>query len=359
MLLRKMTNKQLLKVKIDELTQIKGHGTTLVTLYIPPNKQITDITSYLQNEYVESENIKSRYTRNAVLTSIQYAISIIKTYKNIPTNGLVIFTSEDIKECIEPPEPININMYKCDNHFHTEQLLEQIKEKDIFGIITIDENECTVALIKGANINILHKYASGVFGKHDMGGQSQARFQRIREEIIQGYMRRVGAHIKELYKDKGPPSFIIVAGPGMGKDRFIKETSFQKLMQVPIYTVDVGYTDEAGIREAVQRSKEILSQTKIVKENEIIEKFKGECLKDNGLAIYGLNEIINATNEGRVKTIIICEDKLDKNICEIAEKTKTEIITITKNTEQYTMLDKMFNGIGGMLRYKSPNSIKF
>jgi len=349
-----MTNKQLFKIQVDKLSQIKGQGTTLVTLYVSHGKQIINAINHLRGEYIQSQNIKSRSTRHAVLTALQQAITIAKIYKRTPENGIAIFASDTQKYAIEPIEPITIDLYRCDNHFHLEPLLEMCKEKENFGIITIDENEATIALIKGATTHILHSYTSGAWGGHKKGGQSSSRFERIREEVIQHYLRRVAEHAIRLYdKEKDKISLVIVGGPSLCKHRFIKETNFQKLINVPIHFVDIGYTDENGVREAIYRSKEILKNAKITKESKVIEELKSECIKNNSMVEYGYDNIIKATTNGQVKTILVCEDKLNDEICELTERTKTEIVTITKETENYTTLQKTFNGIAAILRYKT------
>ena len=49
-----------LKRKLEELKACKGRHTELISLYIPPNKQIFDVNAYLKNEYSQSQNIKSK-----------------------------------------------------------------------------------------------------------------------------------------------------------------------------------------------------------------------------------------------------------------------------------------------------------
>ncbi|HYZ95969.1 MAG TPA: peptide chain release factor 1, partial [Nitrososphaeraceae archaeon] len=48
---------------INKLGNISGHGTELVTVYIPPRKPIYDIVSQLRNEAGTASNIKSDLTR--------------------------------------------------------------------------------------------------------------------------------------------------------------------------------------------------------------------------------------------------------------------------------------------------------
>jgi len=48
---------------LQEIESLKGNGTELISLYVPPNKQIYDVIQYLREEYSTSSNIKSKSTR--------------------------------------------------------------------------------------------------------------------------------------------------------------------------------------------------------------------------------------------------------------------------------------------------------
>ena len=59
-----------MKKAIDGLKSKKGFHTELVSLYIPHDKMLSDVTSYLKNEINESHNIKSKSTRKNVVASV-------------------------------------------------------------------------------------------------------------------------------------------------------------------------------------------------------------------------------------------------------------------------------------------------
>ena len=48
------------KRALEEIKDIHGRGTELVSVYVPPDKQISDVANYLRNEYSQSQNIKSK-----------------------------------------------------------------------------------------------------------------------------------------------------------------------------------------------------------------------------------------------------------------------------------------------------------
>ncbi|HDN68315.1 MAG TPA: peptide chain release factor 1, partial [Methanomicrobia archaeon] len=63
---------------LEELRQKAGRGTELVSVYIPPDKQISDVTSHLREEYGQAKNIKSKSTRTNVQSSLDSILSKLK-----------------------------------------------------------------------------------------------------------------------------------------------------------------------------------------------------------------------------------------------------------------------------------------
>ena len=62
------SSKELYEVKktLKELENKKGRGTELVSVYIPPEKQISDVAKHMRDELGQSSNIKSKQTKKNV-----------------------------------------------------------------------------------------------------------------------------------------------------------------------------------------------------------------------------------------------------------------------------------------------------
>ena len=73
---------------IEELKDFEGSGTQLVTIYIPEDRQISDVVAHVTQEHSEASNIKSKQTR----TNVQDALTSIKDrlryYDTRRTTGL-------------------------------------------------------------------------------------------------------------------------------------------------------------------------------------------------------------------------------------------------------------------------------
>jgi peptide chain release factor subunit 1 len=145
---------------INELSSISGHGTELVTVYVPPKRPIFDVISQLRNEAGTASNIKSDLTRNHVQDALSTTIEYLKRYKSTPENGIVIFcgaipNDKGIgKEKIEiypvdPPKPIQISLYRCDDHFWTDHLKDMMKDDKVIGILSIDTQETGIGILTG------------------------------------------------------------------------------------------------------------------------------------------------------------------------------------------------------------------
>ena len=73
------TRRLKLKLALEDLREMKGSGTELVTVIIPPDRQVSDARQMLQNEHGQAANIKSKSTKK-VLKSSQ---KVLKSKKKI------------------------------------------------------------------------------------------------------------------------------------------------------------------------------------------------------------------------------------------------------------------------------------
>ena len=88
-----VSSKELYEFKktLKELANKRGRGTELVSVYIPPTKQLSDVGKHMRDEMGQSANIKSKQTRKNVQSAIAVILESIKLYRQPPENGLVLF----------------------------------------------------------------------------------------------------------------------------------------------------------------------------------------------------------------------------------------------------------------------------
>ena len=396
------------KRTLKELSEKKGRGTELVSVYIPPDKQISDVVKHMREELSQSANIKSKQTKKNVQSAIEVIMQRMKLFPRPPERGLVLFVgmipkggpgTEKMETYVfEPPEPVQTYTYHCDSQFFLEPLEEILEDKEIYGLAVIDRKEATIAVMKGKRVDIVKTLTSGVPGKHKAGGQSQRRFDRLIELAAHEFLKRIGDHINEAFLSIEDLKGVIIGGPGHTKEDFINgDYLHHEIKQKIITTVDTSYTGDFGIREVIDKSMDVLTEIDIMKEKKLVQRFLTELVDENGLASYGEAEVRQNLINGAVEVLLLSEDikskrysyecpscgcveektiKNDADIedkaCEscgetmkpsssqdvigdfvkMAEEVGSEVEIISTETEEGMQLLRAFGGIGAILRYR-------
>jgi peptide chain release factor subunit 1 len=218
---------------------------------------------------------------------------------------------------------------------------------------------------------------------------SAARYSRLIEEAIEVYYKRIGESMDKYFVNttKG----VIVGGPGPAKENFIKMSPFNYQIKV-LGVVDTGYTDEYGLKELMDKSKDIISDQQAIVEKELIERFIKQVVS-NGLATYGepsvrkalesrqastliLSEklswkryhvqidgqesyinkrpddpITKTTADGKKITVLSEKDLMD-DLIELADSSGVEVKIVSDETGEGAQFAQSFYGIGAFLRYR-------
>jgi peptide chain release factor subunit 1 len=309
-----------LRKTLQTLASKEGRATELITMYVPPGKQISDAINMLRDEYGTASNIKSTTTRKNVQEAIVKVQQRLKLFKDPGEKGIVVFIGAIPQEgggpgsermesyVIIPPEPIKIYLYRCDSRFHTEHLQEMLREKETYGILLIDASEATIATLQGKKLEIVRQMHSGVSGKTRAGGQSARRYERLRDMQLNEYFTRVGQHANEAFLVIDTLKGIILAGPGPTKFDFEKgEYLNYQLKNKIIDTIDTAYVEEQGVKEVVEKAPEIMRKVRYIEEKQLMQQFLYEVGHDTGMITYGEAEVRRALQSGQVRMLLISE----------------------------------------------------
>ncbi len=345
-----------LKQQLAHLREMKGSGTELISVYIPANQPVHEMSNKLREEAGQATNIKSKSTRKNVGDALERIIHHLKTYGNtVPASGVAIFcgnvSDNPAKTDIElltvyPSEPISVQLYRCDSRFFLEPLERTLLANEAYGIVVMDGRECTLAELKGTNTRILSRIRSMAHAKIRKGGQSARRFERLIEESIEYYYKHVGEHMDRYFVNtvKG----VIIGGPGPAKENFVKMAPFNYQIKV-LGVVDTGYTDEYGIREVMAKSGDILSEQAAIKERVIVERFIKEVVA-GGLATYGEAEVRKALQSKQASQLLVSEGLTYKR-AKLVDTTTGEAQFITAKSP--FDLEERIKGIGGTVKVES------
>jgi len=355
---------------LAELEGYKGRHTELISVYISEGYDVNYVQKQLEAEKSTAKNIKSTSTRKNVTEALDKIVRHLKSLKKTPANGLAVFAGNVSKVdtlkgtsgpedthlwAIEPPLPLKIRLYRCDKDFVLETLKEQLEIDEIFALLVMDRKEATIGVLEGKRIEMITHMTSGIPSKVRAGGQSSQRFHRITEGLTRDFYKRIAGEMKKVFFENKKLKGILVGGPIPTKDEFLDgEFMVTKLREKVIGKIDVGDTDESGLKELVQKSQDILSKQEIIREKKILEKFFETLGEKPDLAVYVLEDVKTALEYGAVNTLFLSKDYDKEIVKELKKKaeemgTKVEIIsTETTEGDQF----KKLSGVGGILRYK-------
>jgi peptide chain release factor subunit 1 len=393
------------KTALDRVKELQGKGTELISLYVPPGRQISDVSNYLKGEYSQSSNIKSSSTRKNVQSAISSILARLRTYKRTPENGIVFFIGHRkvgadqtrmIQFVLEPPDPVPTFIYRCDSQFYTEPLDGMLLDKSIYGLLLLDRREATIGMLRGKRIELIKNIESQVPSKHRMGGQSARRFERLIEIAAHEFFKKVADLMIDAFLNEKGLEGILIGGPGPTKDFFIKEGYLHHELQKKVLeTYDTGYTDEYGLKELVDKAKDTLSDIDLMREKRLVQKLLDEIRKaEGGLAAYGESQVKEALQIGAVDSLLVSEEMKrtkvdwkcpkcgfekevivtttpDELVCEkcgtemdlvaeidlvkelfkIAEGVSTKVELISGDSEEGELLIKAFGGLAALLRF--------
>ena len=355
-----------LRRTIQYLSTLRGRGTSLVTIIIPAQSQLSRTMKLLTDEYSLSSCIKSSQTRHNVQQALSTAQSKLRLYtqNTLPANGLVLYAGmvydeadhreSKISMCIEPLQPLQHGLYRCETHFITDFLQKQLMDNanDFnarrYGIIVIDGNGSLFARIDPQQgTTVLKRFQVSLPKKHGRGGQSAMRFDRLRREAIHNYLTKVADSAKSQFLNAQQHGLVnvdgfILSGSANLKHDLIKSDLLGSQIQNKILrTIDISYGGDNGLQETLRLCSDLFADMKLTQERQLLEEVFSQInlsstTNENNTVSYtiGVAETSLVLNEGSglIDRIVVWEDLKTKRY--VYQKRNKEIFVIIADNEQ-------------------------
>lgn len=354
-----------LKKLLKELHSHKAPHTEFVTVYIPAGYDIIKIIQHLSEEQGTASNIKSAVTRKNVQNALEKMIQHLRNFSKTPEHGLAVFSGnvaaadgkQDLRVwSMEPPIPLNTRIYRCDKAFVTDLLEEMLTEHSAYGLVVLDRRDAALALLKGKAIIPLKTTHSEVPGKTRAGGQSAARYARLREGATKDHYKKIAEFMKEQFLPLGTDlKGIILGGPGITVNDFMnKDYLTGDLKKKIIGTKDLSYTGNEGLQELLDKSDDLLAQEEVAQEKISMNEFFTVFRDNPGKVTYGMQHTQKALTMAAVDVLLISEALEESEIFALEEKAEETGVTvkiISTETREGVQL-KDLGGVAAILRFE-------
>ena len=335
-----------LRKLIAWLSDKEGRGMEFISLYIPREKSIDEIVAILKEES-DSVAMKSESVRDRLQDALKNVIQRLKLQKEIPENGLAIFAGTFVAndsesevlnvEELVPPEPITAYLYEVDDHFRLEPLREMLRDQRVVGLVAMDSKEASFGILNGERLELIENITSGIPGKSGKGGQSQRRYERERDMEVTYFFHRVAEHATKAFLENHKVTALIVGGPGPTKEDFLKgDYLHYELKNALLSTVDTQSAGKEGVKEVLDKSSETLKNMCAPEEKRIVQRLLADMGKQDGLAIYGLDSVLNALKNGEVEVALVTDstDMIEIVVmCKRCELSRAKIVDKKKKVQ--------------------------
>ncbi len=267
---------------------------------------------------------------------------------------------------------LNTRQFNCPDFFNNKRQMskEVFKSRILDKVINQDlkrrlemfynSNLIAVKISKIENIGFLptidietksHNFLANGILVHN----SSQRFHRITEGLTRDFYKRIAEEMKNIFYEMPKLAGILVGGPIPTKDEFLDgEYLATKLRKKVMGRIDLGDTSESGLKEIVEKSRELLVGQEIVYEKKVLERFFQTLGERREMATLKEQDTRKALEFGAVETLILSKALnkiLIKDFLKLAENIGSKVELVSIETEEGQQFNNL-GGIGAILRFR-------
>jgi protein pelota len=228
-------------------------------------------------------------------------------------------------------------------------------------IISIDDEEAAAGVLRSYGLEIIFEMQLKIPGKREI----EAREEKVNKEL-----REISKKIMEII-ERRDVEILVISGISYMREKLTEKIleDIKGLKKKPkIISEDTSNGGVRGLYETIKRESIIkaLEKIKMIEDNKIVGEYLQTLIKEPSMAIYGLNDVYNASKLGIIKTLLISNRKLKtydeekekiEEVIENVEKYNGEIRIISDESEAGRELNSI-GGIAAILRYKMETPLK-
>ncbi len=285
---------------LSDVYDAESHD-TFVSYYINAH----DDPKFLQRREYVCASLLSREEQENFHQTIKEIKQFLQT-KKVTYGAIFASHKHHFFQYVSLPVRIN-NLFVVDSSPYIRPLARILDEWESFTLVLLDSHYAKVFSVSLGTVDQTKRLSADIMNKHKKGGMSQARFQRLRKGAIHTFFTEVIEHLESVVDDR-----IILAGPGQAKKQF-HDLLPQHLADRVVDVLDIDIDDK---QELLQESIHLISQREDTKSYDAVKQLRAEILKE-GLAVYGIDETLQAAKNGQIDILIVEKDyKVKGCLCE-------------------------------------------
>jgi peptide subunit release factor 1 (eRF1) len=302
--------RRLAEIRLDRPVVLSLYLDLDPTEFATPPARATAVRSLLDeaDRQVRDRRDLPHEERRDLRASLERASAVLEG--DLPTEGaqaLAIFAAEsaELFEVLKLPRPVPSRV--AIRRSPLVAPLARLARRERWCVALVNRRDARIFRGSPDGLREIEKIHDLVFGQHDQGGWSQARYQRGIEKEKDDHLKHTVEALMKHFKRR-PFERLIVGGPReVVADFESKLHGYLAERLAGRIDVDVEHSTREEVLEAVQPRFEELEEER---EAEALER-----LGEAGRAAIGLETVLRALNERRVDTLVADERYSAEGTC--------------------------------------------
>ncbi len=299
------------RAELKDIAKMKDDGSPFISLYVNVNPKTTVKDNYVihvKNMLKETVEKLDKATAKKVKSDIDRIEAYILTNKRVFKKGLVIITSQKRNFWREYHLAVPLrNEIVIDTTPYVKPLLDVLDNYQRYAILLVDKESARIFLVHLGEIEeYTEVHSEDVPGKHKKGGW----FSLAEKSYERHIDYHVGLHLKDVLREL--ESFLsgeyvgrLIIGGSEEAVTKVKSMLPPGISDKVIGTFQAEMT--ANSREIMDKAEPLVHQFEKKKETEDIDALLTSAMKKEN-AVLGIENVMNALQEGRVMKLIVLED---------------------------------------------------
>jgi peptide chain release factor subunit 1 len=227
------------QAEVMRLVRFDGHGARILSVYLDlgPERQVTRSHAIVLKDLVKAAreplDKDSRHALDTEAARVQAWLD-----EEAPrARGLAVFSSSPAGVWATYNLPVAVpDRLSFDIHPLITPLLNLLDDLERYVVALVDKESARLLTVFEGRIESIEAFSDDVPGKHDQGGQAQARLQRHHEDHVIRHVKRVVQRLSEGLREREFDR-LILAGPeeatAMLRERLPHELARRLVATVP------------------------------------------------------------------------------------------------------------------------------
>ncbi len=269
--------------------------------------------------------------------------------------------SKFIIEEFSPPLPIKKSLYRCDKTFHVDHILNLYQDQSQWGLIILSGEEasfytCSISINNEVTQTTLSdQFTIHRLKSHKKGGQSAQRFNRIHDNQVAEYIKKICDRANKVYlnddftklKVKG----LVVAGIADIKTQVIDSQFLNETLRLDIKKVMT--ISQTNLSYVLPLCQDVFFNVDLQSESKILENNlpRGD---NSDTIIYGLDILKTYIQQSMIKKLIVHRQVKNFDFfCELAANNGAEVVYLTLQNEIGQRFISDYGGVIGIPWYNN------